>query len=244
MRRFFRVALPVTALTVIACAPDNPAPVPFEPIAATASVADAADPTPGSISLEKIGEFDGGGEAAAEITAFDAVSQRLFVVNGALGTVDVLDMTSPASPKHLGTIDVSSIGSSANSVAADQGVVAVAIQATVKTDPGTVAFYRATTLQLISAAREYATAPKLARWYARRMADTATAGPTTDAVRALGIAADVLTSPVSKYERWQHDPGFLDWLVAREGLLLYSTGRVPRLSPQLKRVREEPREGV
>ena len=65
-----------------------------------------------------------------------------------------------------------------------------------------------------------------------------------DAVRATGISADVLASRASDYERWQHDPGFLDWLVAREGLLLYTSGKVPRLSPRSQRVREEPSEGL
>jgi len=64
------------------------------------------------------------------------------------------------------------------------------------------------------------------------------------ALRAIGVSADVLTSGVSDYQRWQHDPGFLDWLVAREGLLLFTSGKVPRLSPSPQRVREGPREGL
>ena len=53
--------------------------------------------TPASLTLSKIGGFThAGGETSAEITAFDPLSKRLFVVNGALGTVDVLDLKDPA----------------------------------------------------------------------------------------------------------------------------------------------------
>jgi HEPN domain-containing protein/predicted nucleotidyltransferase len=64
------------------------------------------------------------------------------------------------------------------------------------------------------------------------------------ALRDVGLSADVLASSVSDYQRWQHDPGFLDWLVAREGVLLYSAGNVPQRSPLPSRVREQPREGL
>src|SRR6266849_2147375 len=43
-----------------------------------------------------------------------------------------------------------------------------------------------------------------------------------DALRGIGIGADVLVRSVSDYKRRQADPGFLDWLVSREGVLLYS----------------------
>jgi HEPN domain-containing protein/predicted nucleotidyltransferase len=52
------------------------------------------------------------------------------------------------------------------------------------------------------------------------------------------ISADILTRTASQYRRRQHDPGFLDWLVAREGRALYSTGNVEQRSPA-GRVREE-----
>jgi hypothetical protein len=145
MRRFNILA--ATALLGFAgCVDDTPT----NPVADPAFSADAADRTPHSISLEKIATIDGGGLAAAEITAFDHVSKRLFIVNGALGTVDVADMKDPSAPVKIGTITVGQFGPSANSVAAHNGVIAVAVQAPVKTDPGTVAFYRATTLELIS----------------------------------------------------------------------------------------------
>jgi len=109
-----------------------------------------ADLTPSSITLSKIGEVAGGGVGAAEITAFDHVSRRVFIVNGALGTVDVADLGNPSAPVPVGSISVTAFGASANGVDAHNGVVAVAIEGPAKTSPGTVAFYDAATLSLIS----------------------------------------------------------------------------------------------
>src|SRR5262245_39897583 len=106
-----------------------------EPITGSPSAARvaASDPTPASITLQKIGSFAGAGIAAAEITAFDHVSRRLFVVNGLLGTVDVLDLKDPSNPIRIASLSVAGLGASANSVAASNGIVAVAIEATTKT---------------------------------------------------------------------------------------------------------------
>ena len=114
---------------------------------------DDEDRTPTTLSMEKIGSFNGGAVGAAEITAFDAASKRLFVVNGANGTVDVLDLSSPNAPKRLGTISVSGMGVTVNSVAVHDGLVALAIEAAPKTSPGTVAFYNAADLKLINSVK-------------------------------------------------------------------------------------------
>ena len=46
---------------------------------------DAGDQTPSGLGLTKLSAFTHqGGEASAEITAYDAASKKLFVVNGAL----------------------------------------------------------------------------------------------------------------------------------------------------------------
>ena len=107
-------------------------------------------PTPVSLALEKIGAYDGAVLGAAEITAYDAASKRLFIVNGANGTVDVLDLANPATPKLLGTINVFAFGGGVNSVAVHDGLVALAVEAKVKTSPGVVAFYNAADLKLLS----------------------------------------------------------------------------------------------
>ncbi|MFB9993300.1 choice-of-anchor I family protein [Deinococcus oregonensis] len=79
-------------------------------------------------------------KGAAEIPAYDPASKRLFVVNGATGGLDILSLADPARPALVGAANLSSYGAGANSVAVNNGVVAVAVQDTVKTNPGKVAF--------------------------------------------------------------------------------------------------------
>jgi len=99
------------------------------------------------IGTYKTGVFD---EGAAEIVAHDALNQRVFVINADAATVDVLDINDPTNPMLMGTIDASSIGKVANSVAVYKGLVAVAIEADDKQAPGKVAFYDATDLSYIN----------------------------------------------------------------------------------------------
>ncbi|WP_019008819.1 choice-of-anchor I family protein [Deinococcus aquatilis] len=79
-------------------------------------------------------------KGAAEIPAYDPASKRLFVVNGATGGLDMLSIADPVRPARVGTVDLSRYGASANSVTVKNGVVAVAVQDAVKTNPGKVAF--------------------------------------------------------------------------------------------------------
>lgn len=136
MRFFPRLAL-VALLTAAAACDDDPT--------------GPSGPTPSSLSLQKIGTFQGGGTAAAEITAYDPGSRRLFVVNGALGTVDVLDLSNPAAPARVSTLQAPG-GGAVNSVAVHDGLVAVAVEAPVKTANGSLVLYRASTLQQLASA--------------------------------------------------------------------------------------------
>jgi DNA-binding beta-propeller fold protein YncE len=112
--------------------------------------------TPAAFTMEKIGGFaHAGGVASAEIVAFDPLSKRLFTVNGALGTVDVLDLSNPAQPVALQSIATSSFGTGlggVNSVAIHNGVVALAVEASPKTNNGIVALLRASDLHLLGTA--------------------------------------------------------------------------------------------
>lgn len=140
------------ALTLAACGSSNddePASTPpaVEP---TPTPVPTPVPTPSSVKLSLLSRYASGefGVSAAEIPAYDAASKRAFVVNARKGSVDVLDMSDAAAPRHLGEIDASAVaaGAEVNSVAVKDGVVALAIQAADKTDPGFVGFYRADTL--------------------------------------------------------------------------------------------------
>ncbi|MDP6700372.1 MAG: alkaline phosphatase, partial [Candidatus Latescibacteria bacterium] len=81
------------------------------------------------VELTRIGVYDSGlGEGAAEISAFDATSNRLFVVNSIHGGVDILNLSDPTAPSLVTTISISSFGKSANSVGTWGGTVAVAVE--------------------------------------------------------------------------------------------------------------------
>jgi hypothetical protein len=100
---------------------------------ALSSVLDSAS------SLRKVSGFLGTG---AEISAYDSDSKRLFAVSGQT-SVQVLDLSNPSSPVLVQTIDLSSYGGAANSVAVSNGLVAVAVEATVRTSPGKVVLLNA-----------------------------------------------------------------------------------------------------
>ncbi|MDJ0601845.1 MAG: choice-of-anchor I family protein [Crocosphaera sp.] len=93
------------------------------------------------ISLNLLGTHETGifDEGAAEIPAYDPISRKVFVVNGFANELTVLDINNPSNPIALPAIGLT--GGGVNSVAVNNGIVAVAEQATVATDPGMVSFY-------------------------------------------------------------------------------------------------------
>ena len=115
------------------------------------STATEAEATPTSLTLSKIGGFGSALLGASEITAFDSKSKRLFVVNGANGSLDVVDLADPSNPKVIQTISTAAFGGGVfNSVAVYDGLVAVAVEANPKTSAGKVAFYDGQTLALLN----------------------------------------------------------------------------------------------
>ncbi|NWG15716.1 MAG: alkaline phosphatase [Chloroflexi bacterium] len=97
------------------------------------------------LTLTVLGSFNHGAydEGAAEIAAYDAASKTVYVVNGDSKTIDLLDISDPAAPALKSQIDVTAYGDSANSVAVYDGLVAVAIEADPKQEPGLVGFFNA-----------------------------------------------------------------------------------------------------
>ena len=96
-----------------------------------------------SIELTQIGLFDTGifDDGAAEIPAFDPISQQLYVTNGADGTVDVLNLVDPSNPTLAFAIDIEPFGSGVNSVAVNDGILAAAIEGDSVADTGSVVFF-------------------------------------------------------------------------------------------------------
>ncbi len=96
------------------------------------------------ITLTPIGTYAtgwyGADVAAAEIVAHDPASQRLYVVNAYARSLEVLDISDPTVPTKVGDLSLVPFGGMANSVAVRAGVVAVAVENLVKTEPGMVLF--------------------------------------------------------------------------------------------------------
>jgi Choice-of-anchor I domain len=101
--------------------------------------ADAKQPK--QIGLTAIGRYSAGpGIERAEIAAYDPATRRIFSINPTLSRVDVLDISDPSDPTLTFTIP---LGGRPNSVAFHRGIVAVAVENAVKTDPGFVKFFDA-----------------------------------------------------------------------------------------------------
>lgn len=83
------------------------------------------------------------GKSAAEITAYDPATRRLFVVNGEAQAIDVLDIADIDAPRKLQSFSLAAYGGAPNSVAVKNGVVAAALDGKDKQGPGHVVFFNA-----------------------------------------------------------------------------------------------------
>lgn len=95
-----------------------------------------------AITVTLLGSYASpGGETAAEIVAYDPVSQTMYVVNAISATVDVIDISQPVTPTLLRQIDLTPYGSQANSVAFHGEYAAAAVQKVVPQDLGVAVFF-------------------------------------------------------------------------------------------------------
>lgn len=99
-------------------------------------------------TFEEIGSIDIGDKGAAEISAYDASSKRLFVVkNDGVNMIKVLDLSDPA--KIVAVHEIPTNSGAVNSLSVFDGKLAAAIEATNKTLPGRVDVYNTSTYTLI-----------------------------------------------------------------------------------------------
>ena len=95
-------------------------------------------------TFAEIGSYTVGGAGAAEITAFDPSTNRLFVVNNTEGNnrIEVIDFKDPAAMKSIGSIPVAPYGGLVNSVSVHDGKLAAAIESTNKQENGKVVVFK------------------------------------------------------------------------------------------------------
>jgi hypothetical protein len=108
-------------------------------------------PNENPASFEEISSIDIGEAGAAEISAYDPQTKKLFTVTNVGGTtsIDVLDFSNPVNLVRIGSINISSYGGGVNSVAVNDGKLAAAIEATIKTDPGKVVVFKTTDYSVV-----------------------------------------------------------------------------------------------
>ena len=112
--------------------------------AAALALAPSAHATSGAVTLEPVGRTPAQGEGGAEIAAYAPAAKRIFATNAAANRLDVYDARNPAAPSLAQSIDLAPYGGGPNSVdvaPGKQGLVAVAVEAAVKTDPGSVELF-------------------------------------------------------------------------------------------------------
>ena len=92
------------------------------------------------VSLRFVSRFtSGSGLQGAEISAMDAKSKRLFSLDGAKNAINIIDISNIKEPKLVKSVDLKSKGvTGIQSIAAMNGLVAVATVTTSKTEAGRV----------------------------------------------------------------------------------------------------------
>ena len=102
-------------------------------------------------TFKEIGSITIGGEAAAEISAYDEKTKKLFTVNNS-GTnqIDVIDISDPTKPSKIAKIDLTRYEGASNSVAIFDGKLAVALESAAnKQGSGKVVIFNTTDYSLI-----------------------------------------------------------------------------------------------
>lgn len=97
-------------------------------------------------SYQEIATLNLGVAGSAEITTFDANTNRLFAVNnGTVNKIDVVDFANPSAPKVIHSISMAPYGGYVNSVSAYNGMVAAAIESLDKQASGKIVVFNART---------------------------------------------------------------------------------------------------
>ncbi|PKB18193.1 choice-of-anchor I family protein [Flavobacterium sp. 5] len=102
-------------------------------------------------TFKEIGSLTIGGTGAAEISAYDETTKRLFTVNNSsTNKIDVIDISDPTKPTLVASIDLAPYSGAANSVTTFNGKLAVAMESKInKQDPGKVVVFETSNYALV-----------------------------------------------------------------------------------------------
>lgn len=102
-------------------------------------------------TFKEIGSLTIGGTGAAEISAYDETTKKLFTINNSsVNKIDVIDLSDPSKPVLLTSINLVDYNGAANSVATYNGKLAVALESTInKQDAGKVVVFETSNYALV-----------------------------------------------------------------------------------------------
>lgn len=106
-------------------------------------IAVGASSTQANLKIERIGTYTTGifSDSAAEISAYDPINQKIFVINGSTNKVDVLNIQDPSNPSFLFNLELNSDGGAVNSIAYKNSILAVAVANQIPQTPGQILFF-------------------------------------------------------------------------------------------------------
>ncbi|XCF06294.1 esterase-like activity of phytase family protein [Tamlana crocina] len=91
--------------------------------------------------LQHLASYQTNEEGSAETVAYDAINKHAFFTNSSTNTFTIVDISTPTSPVLVKSVDLSTYGAGPNSIAVHEDLVAVAVEAAVKQNPGVVVFF-------------------------------------------------------------------------------------------------------
>ncbi|WP_111309057.1 choice-of-anchor I family protein [Confluentibacter sediminis] len=133
MKDLSKLLLAISLLVFFSCDKDNEGQV---------------DPIDTTVDFQFKASIKVGGEGASEITAYDAISKKLFTVNVESDKISVTNISNLDAPVQETAIDLTAYGSP-NSVAIYNGKLAVAVEAVPKQNPGKVLLFNTSNTTLL-----------------------------------------------------------------------------------------------
>lgn len=91
--------------------------------------------------LHHLSSFYAGGEGSAEVVAYDAVTEYVFYTSSENNSFSILNISNPNAPVLVKDVDLSPYGAGPNSIAVSNGLVAVAVEDSIKQNAGRVVFF-------------------------------------------------------------------------------------------------------
>lgn len=92
------------------------------------------------LAMAPIGTYETGlGEDSAEVVAYQR--ETMYVTNSDDNSFDIVDISDPTDPVQIARIPLDAYGAGPNSIAVNNKIVAVAVEADPQTDPGKVVFF-------------------------------------------------------------------------------------------------------